>query len=70
MMGTSPDASVIETIVWKFAFLPSTVAYCGATPTEALPFLGRAVSSMIGQALPLPTNWSAWLHKVASSGAL
>lgn len=43
---------VTETIVWQFAFLPSNVAYCSATPTEALPFLGRALSSMISQALP------------------
>jgi hypothetical protein len=70
MTGTSPEASVTDTSVWQFAFLPSTVAYCGATPTEALPFLGSAVSSMISQALSPPTNPSACRHNVASSGAL
>jgi hypothetical protein len=68
MSGTSPEASVTDTSVWQFAFLPSAVAYWGATPTEALPFLGRAVSSMISQAPLPPTNSSAWRHKVASSG--
>jgi hypothetical protein len=47
MTGTSPDASVSDTSVWQLAFLPSADAYCGATPTEWLPFLGKAVSSTI-----------------------
>lgn len=47
MIDPSPEASVTDTIVWQFAFLPSTVAYWGATPTDALPFFGSAVSSMI-----------------------
>jgi hypothetical protein len=66
MIGTSPDATVTDTRVWQFAFLPSAVPYCGATPTEAFPFLGSAVSSMISQALSPPTSSSACCHKVAS----
>ena len=38
--GTSPRASVSETSTWQFAVLPSSPQYCGATPTEAVPFLG------------------------------
>lgn len=52
MMGTSPDAKVTDTNVWQFAFLPSTVVYCGALPTEAFPFLGRVVV-----ASPLRLGW-------------
>src|SRR3546814_1904416 len=37
MIGTSRDASVTDTSVWQFAFLPSADAYCGATPTDAVP---------------------------------
>ena len=70
MTGTSPEAKVTKTSIWQFAFLPSTVAYWGATPTEALPFLGRAVSSMISQPLSPPTNSSACRHNVTSSGPL
>ena len=44
--GTSPRASVSDTSVWQFAVLPSAEAYCGATPTECLPFFGIAVSSI------------------------
>ncbi len=42
--GTSFEAKVSDTRVWQLAFLPSTEAYCGATPTGALPFLGNDVS--------------------------
>lgn len=45
MTGTSPEASVSDTSVWQLAFLPKAEAYCGATPTEHLPFFGNAVSS-------------------------
>ena len=43
--GTSLHASVRDTSDWQFACLPSAPQYCGATPTEAVPFLGSAVSS-------------------------
>ena len=52
--GTSPRASVSETSVWQLAFLPSDEAYCGATPTECLPFFGSAVSSMMRKASRRP----------------
>ena len=48
--GTSPRASVSETRAWQLAFLPSAPAYRWATPTEAEPFFGRAVSSTTGTA--------------------
>src|SRR6266487_3094746 len=48
MTGTSPRASVSDIRVWQFAVLPSAEAYCAATPTECVPFLGIAVSSMHG----------------------
>lgn len=70
MDGGYVDASVTDTSLWQLAFLPNAVAYWGATPTEALPFFGRAVSSMISQAPSPPTSSSAWPYKVASSGAL
>jgi hypothetical protein len=37
------------TFVRKLAFLPSASVYCGATPNQLRPFLGNAVSSIIGQ---------------------
>jgi hypothetical protein len=40
MTGTSPRASVSDTKVWQLAVLPSAEAYCAATPTECVPFLG------------------------------
>src|SRR5690348_4528039 len=46
MTGTAPRASVSDTRVWQFAVLPSAEAYCAATPTECVPFLGIAVSSI------------------------
>src|SRR6516165_6951464 len=48
--GTSPRASVSDTRVWQFAVLPSADAYCGATPTACVPFLGIAVSSITSTA--------------------
>src|SRR3546814_2402436 len=63
MIGTSRDASVTDTSVWQFAFLPSADAYCGATPTDAVPFFGNAVSSMISHALSPPTSASACSHR-------
>ncbi len=63
MIGTSLDASVTDTSVWQFAFLPSADAYCGATPTDAVPFYGKAVSSMISHALSPPTSASALFPK-------
>ena len=73
--GTSREASVTETSVtetsdWQFAVLPSDEAYCGATPTEWSPFLGRQVSSMTRKAFSPPTNLSAAARSAASSGVL
>src|SRR5215468_5572815 len=50
MTGTSPRASVSDTKVWQLAVLPSAEAYCAATPTECVPFLGIAVSSITSTA--------------------
>jgi hypothetical protein len=36
MTGTSPLARVSDTSVWQLAVLPSTEAYCAATPTECM----------------------------------
>lgn len=41
-----------------------------ATPTEARPFLGKAVSSTISQASRPPTSASACRHSSYSKGAL
>lgn len=68
--GTSLNANVNDTRVWQLAFLPSTEAYCGATPTERLPFFGSAVSSTICQVSSLPTCLSASASSAASSGAV
>jgi hypothetical protein len=38
-------AGVRDASVWQLAFLPRAEAYCGATPTECLPFFGNAVSN-------------------------
>src|SRR5262249_27595442 len=56
MTGTSPRASVSDTRVWQLAVLPSAEAYCAATPTECVPFLGIAVSSITSTALLPPTS--------------
>src|SRR6266496_4032347 len=48
-----------DTSVWQLAFLPRAEAYCGATPTECLPFFGNAVSSITNTASLLPTSRSA-----------
>src|SRR5215831_6902 len=58
MTGTSPRASVSDTRVWQLAVLPSAEAYCGATPTECVPFLGIAVSSITSTASSPPTSLS------------
>ena len=47
MSGTLLDASVSEMSVLQLAFLPRADVYCGATPTEDLPILDKAVSSII-----------------------
>jgi hypothetical protein len=51
-----PRAHVSDTRVWQFAILPSAEAYWEATPTECMPFLGIAVSSITGTASLPPTN--------------
>src|SRR5258708_29750396 len=56
MTGTSSRASVSDTRVWQFEVLPSAEAYCGATPTECVPFLGSAVSSITSTASLPPTD--------------
>ena len=56
MTGTSPRASVSDTRVWQFAVLPSAEAYCAATPTECVPFLAIAVSSITSTASLPPTS--------------
>src|SRR5262249_40568130 len=66
--GTSPRASVSDTRVWQFAVLPSADAYCGATPTECVPFLGIAVSSITSTASLPPTSLSAWTSSSVSTG--
>src|SRR6516225_7126169 len=66
--GTSPRASVSDTRVWQFAVLPSADAYCGATPTECVPFLGIAVSSITSTASLPPTSLSAWTRSSVSTG--
>src|SRR6516225_1854668 len=68
MTGTSPRASVSETMVWQFAVLPNAEAYCGATPTEYVPFLGIAVSSITSTASLPPTSLSAWTSNSVSTG--
>src|SRR5262249_4330184 len=54
--------------VWQFAVLPSADAYCGATPTECVPFLGIAVSSITSTASLPPTSLSAWTSSSVSTG--
>jgi hypothetical protein len=51
--GTSSRASVSDTSVWQWAFLPSAEACCEATPTECLP-LQPSHKTCVG----LP-NWSS-----------
>src|SRR5262249_33015257 len=53
-----PRAHVSDTRVWQFAILPSAEAHWEATPTECMPFLGIAVSSITGTASLPPTNLS------------
>src|SRR6516225_4391198 len=65
---TSPRDSVSDTRVWQFAVLPSAEAYCGATPTECVPFLGIAVSSITSTASLPPTSLSAWTSSSVSTG--
>jgi hypothetical protein len=48
-----------DTRVWQLAVLPSAEAYCGATPTECVPFFGIAVSSITSTASLPPTRLSA-----------
>ena len=68
--GTSPRARVSDTRVWQLACLPSAEAYCGATPTEALPFFGSAVSSTTSTASSLLSSPSALRANSSSSGAV
>src|SRR6516165_7945976 len=68
MTGTSSRASVSDTKVWQLAVLPSAEAYCAATPTECVPFLGIAVSSITSTASSPPTSLSAWISSSVSTG--
>ena len=68
MTGTSPRASVSDTSVWQLAVLPSAEAYCAATPTECVPFLASAVSSITSTASlppiePIRLNQQFCLHR-------
>ena len=49
--------------------MPSALAYWRATPTEAEPFFGSAVSSTTSTASRPPTSASALAASTASSGA-
>jgi hypothetical protein len=40
---------VTETSVWQLAVFPRAEAYCGATPTEWLPFLGTSPRTSLRQ---------------------
>jgi hypothetical protein len=70
MNGTSPEASVTDTSVWQFAFLPSAVAYCGAAPTEAFALLRQSGVADHQPGSITADSLSAWFQKVAFSGAL
>ena len=67
--GTSPLARVSETRTWQFARLPSRPQYWRATPTENLPCLGNAVSSMTNTASGPPTRASALSTRSRRKGA-
>ena len=43
----TPVHSATVTAVWQFAILPRAPQYCRATPTEAVPCLGKLVPSRI-----------------------
>jgi len=60
---------VSETSDWQFVCLPSSPQYCGATPTERVPFFGIAVSSTTSTASPPPSNPSACSASTRHSGA-
>ncbi len=57
-----------ETSNWQLAFLPSAPQYWRATPTEGVPFFGRAVSSITRQASDPRTGWSAERANSVQSG--
>ena len=49
----------MKTTDWQLAVLPSAPQYCGATPTEAAPFLGNSLASR----LQTPCgSLSVWAH--------
>lgn len=52
----------------QVAFLPSWPQYCGATPSDSVPFLGSAVSSITSQAGGQPTSLSASRASTDHSG--
>ena len=54
--GTSPCAKVSDARKWQFARLPCCPRYRRATPTDSVPFLGKAVSSITSCALEPPTS--------------
>src|SRR5262249_28064242 len=66
--STSPCASVSDTKVWQLAVLPNAETNCEATPTECVPFLGIAVSSITSTASSPPTSLSAWISSSVSTG--
>lgn len=56
--GPSSEASVTDNSVCQFAFLPNAVAYCGATPTDALSFFGNA--NQMRLILHTAAYWLLW----------
>src|SRR5262249_46868101 len=58
----------IRSRVWQLTVFPSAEVYCAATPTECMPFLGIAVSSITNTASLPPTSSSAWLSSSVSTG--
>ena len=70
MIGTSPRPSVSYTSVWELAVLPSAEAYSVAIPTECVPFLAIAVSSITSTASLPPTSLSAWTSSSVSQALL
>src|SRR5262245_53804215 len=70
MIGTSPRPSVSYTSVWELAVLPSAEAYSVATPTECVPFLAIAASSITSTASRPPTSLSAWTSSSVSQALL
>lgn len=57
-----------DTTAWQLVVFPATPGYWRATPTERLPFLSTAVSSMISTASGPPTSSCAFSAITYSGG--